>query len=136
MDRDVTDEVFDLRASTESVRHVAHAYGPPHHVDEIVDRMRRVDTHSDAAEAWAVVLAGGSDTHLRQRRTRLHSDVGDREGEARGHRRQQELGGLHAGVGATARGRLINPQLELADPHCAAVPTLPACRDLHPSREI
>lgn len=136
MDRHVPDEVLDLRTSPESIRHVAHADSPSRQVDEIVDRMRRVDAHDDAAEARALVVAGSGDAHLRQGRTRFHGDVGDGQGEARGHRRQQDFGRLHAGVGATARRRLINPQLELTDPHRAAVTTLPACRDLHDNRGI
>jgi len=131
MDRDVPHEVLDIRTTTQCVRYVAHVDGSPRQVNEIPDRVRRVNTQEDAAKAWTLVLARGGDAQISQRRTRLLGDVGDGEREARGHGGKQELGGLHAGVGTTTGRRFVNAQLELTDPHCAAVSPLPACCDLH-----
>jgi len=131
MDRHVPNQVLNLRTSAQSVRHVAHVDGSARQLDEVLDRVRRVNAHHDAAKARTLVLPGGGDAQIIQRCSGLPGDVGDGEREARGQGGKQEFRRLHAGVGAATGWRFVNPQLELTDPHRAAIPPLPACCNLH-----
>ena len=136
MNRHITDQILDLRSSAEGVGHVARGDRSPDQLDELVSGMRRIDTHRDPTEPCPPVFASGSDAHLAQPDTSLHRNVGHRQGEAGCHRRQQQLAGLHAGVGTAASLRLIHRQRELADLHRAAVAARPARRHLHGDRVI
>ena len=131
MDRHVPYQVLNLWTSAQGVRHITHVDSSARQVDKVLDRVRRVNAHQDAAKTRTLILPGGGDAQIIQRCSRLPGDVGNGQREARGQGGKQELRRLHAGVGTATGWRFVNPQLELTDPHRAAISPLPACCNLH-----
>ena len=59
MDRHVPYQVLNLWTSAQGVRHITHVDGSARQVDEVLDRVRRVNAHHDAAKTRTLVLPGG-----------------------------------------------------------------------------
>ncbi len=135
MDRHLADQVLHLRPSPEGVGHVADRDRAPDHVEELRRRICVIDTHHDPAESGSAVLSLGGDREPVDSQASLHRHVGDGQRETRGHRREQDLTGLHPRVGAAVTLWLVHRQLKLSGLRAAAISAIPTRCNLH-SEEI
>ncbi len=123
--------VVQFGALPEGVRNVAVRLGSLDEGLELRSGRAGADFNGDPLKARPRVLSPNPYVQVRQLDPLLARHVGNRHGETRGERREQEFGRHGSGIRASVLRRLIRPELELAHRHSAPIAAFPVGGNFH-----